>query len=72
MADDLAGRRADADGAGLLPPLGNIRMTHRLDLVDSPQRRQFGLDKRETLPQYCLDCDVRFACHGGCPVGAGP
>jgi len=47
--------------------LGNIRMTHLLDLVDSPQQRQFGLDKRETLPQYCLDCDVRFACHGGCP-----
>ena len=19
------------------------------------------------LPKYCLDCDVRFACHGGCP-----
>jgi serine-type anaerobic sulfatase-maturating enzyme len=47
--------------------LGNIRMTHLLDLVDSPQQRQFGLDKRDTLPQYCLDCDVRFACHGGCP-----
>jgi uncharacterized protein len=47
--------------------LGNIRMTNMLELVDSPQQRQFGLDKRETLPQYCLDCDVRFACHGGCP-----
>jgi uncharacterized protein len=47
--------------------LGNIRMTHMLELVDSPQQRQFGLDKRETLPQYCFDCDVRFACHGGCP-----
>ena len=47
--------------------LGNIKMTHMLELVDSPQQRQFGLDKRETLPQYCLDCDVRFACHGGCP-----
>ena len=42
-------------------------MTHMLELVASPQQRQFGLDKRETLPQYCLDCDVRFACHGGCP-----
>jgi uncharacterized protein len=28
---------------------------------------QFGLDKRETLPQFCRDCEVRFACHGGCP-----
>jgi uncharacterized protein len=47
--------------------LGNIKMTHMLELVSSPQQRQFGLDKRETLPRYCLDCDVRFACHGGCP-----
>ena len=38
-----------------------------LDLVASQQQRQFGLDKRDTLPQYCLECDVRFACHGGCP-----
>ena len=38
-----------------------------LELVTSPQQRQFGLDKRDTLPRYCLDCDVRFACHGGCP-----
>ena len=27
----------------------------------------FGQAKRDTLPQYCLDCDVRFACNGGCP-----
>jgi uncharacterized protein len=47
--------------------LGNIRETRMLELVSSQQQRQFGLDKRETLPQYCLDCDVRFACHGGCP-----
>ena len=47
--------------------LGNIRITHMLELISSPKQRQFGLDKRESLPQYCLDCDVRFACHGGCP-----
>ena len=34
--------------------------------VSEPQR-QFGQAKLETLPQYCLDCDVRFACHGACP-----
>ena len=38
-----------------------------LELVASQQQRQFGLAKRDTLPRYCLDCDVRFACHGGCP-----
>ncbi len=47
--------------------LGNIKEHRMLDLVASQQQRQFGLDKRDTLPQFCLDCDVRFACHGGCP-----
>jgi uncharacterized protein len=28
---------------------------------------KFGQDKLDTLPQYCLDCAVRFACHGECP-----
>jgi uncharacterized protein len=47
--------------------LGSIRETHLLELVASQQQRKFGLDKRDTLPRYCLACDVRFACHGGCP-----
>jgi uncharacterized protein len=47
--------------------LGNIRETHMLELVASQQQRRFGLAKRGTLPRYCLECDVRFACHGGCP-----
>jgi len=47
--------------------LGNIRETHMLELVASQRQRQFGLDKRETLPHYCRECEVRFACHGGCP-----
>ena len=32
-----------------------------------PQQQQFGQAKRDTLTRYCLDCDVRFACNGGCP-----
>jgi serine-type anaerobic sulfatase-maturating enzyme len=47
--------------------LGNIRETPMLELVASQRQRQFGLDKRDTLPRYCLECDVRFTCHGGCP-----
>jgi len=47
--------------------LGNIKEQHMLKLVASQQQRQFGLEKRNTLPRYCLECDVRFACHGGCP-----
>lgn len=47
--------------------LGNINDTPMLDLIGSDKQRQFGEAKRTSLPQYCLDCDVRFACHGGCP-----
>jgi uncharacterized protein len=47
--------------------LGNINAVPMADLVGSPKQRQFGKDKRETLPNYCVECPVRFACHGGCP-----
>jgi uncharacterized protein len=47
--------------------LGNIREKKMLDLIALPRQQEFGRAKRETLPQYCLRCDVRFACHGGCP-----
>jgi uncharacterized protein len=41
--------------------LGNVTERPMAELVGSV------LDKRDTLPKYCLECDVRFACHGGCP-----
>jgi uncharacterized protein len=47
--------------------LGNIQQVHMLQLVTSEQQRQFGLAKRDTLPRYCRECTVRFACHGECP-----
>jgi uncharacterized protein len=47
--------------------LGNITERHMLDLVASDQQRQFGRHKRDHLPRYCHDCDVRLACHGECP-----
>ena len=47
--------------------LGNIQESHMIELVASPQQLKFGQDKLNTLPQYCLDCEVRFACHGECP-----
>ncbi len=47
--------------------LGNINDTHMIELIASDQQRQFGQDKLETLPKYCLECEVRHACHGGCP-----
>jgi len=47
--------------------LGNINDTHLVDLVSSAQQVRFGNDKRDTLPKQCRECEVRFACHGGCP-----
>jgi uncharacterized protein len=47
--------------------LGNIAETPLAELVASPQQRAFGAAKRDTLPRYCRECPVRFACHGECP-----
>lgn len=47
--------------------LGNIREDHLIELVASERQQRFGQDKFDTLPGYCRVCDVRFACHGGCP-----
>jgi len=47
--------------------LGNILDAPLSEMVHSQQQRQFGKNKRDELPQYCLDCDVLFACFGECP-----
>ncbi len=47
--------------------LGNIHEKRMLEFVASPEQRKFGQDKLDTLPRYCLECPVRFACNGGCP-----
>ena len=47
--------------------LGNITETHMIELLASPAQRAFGDAKRDVLPQYCLGCEVRFACNGECP-----
>lgn len=47
--------------------LGNITKTKLVDLVQSHSQHQFGIAKRDKLPKYCLECEVRFACNGGCP-----
>jgi uncharacterized protein len=36
-------------------------------MVDSPEQQAFGRAKSATLPRYCRECPVRFACHGECP-----
>jgi uncharacterized protein len=47
--------------------LGNIKNTHMLELVASEKQRKFGQDKFDSLPKYCRDCEVLFACYGECP-----
>ena len=37
------------------------------ELVDSEKQRAFGQHKLSSLPKYCRECEVRFACHGECP-----
>jgi uncharacterized protein len=47
--------------------LGNILKDTMVSLVISNQQRNFGMAKKSSLPQYCIDCEVRFVCNGGCP-----
>ena len=47
--------------------LGNIKNTHLKTLFESKEQFNFGLDKRNTLPDECLKCRWYFACKGECP-----
>jgi len=47
--------------------LGNIIAQPMIELVGSDQQYKFGQDKYDTLPEYCLECPVLFACNGECP-----
>ena len=47
--------------------LGNIMDVPLAEIAVMDKQREFGQAKRDTLPQYCQDCEVRFVCHGGCP-----
>ncbi len=47
--------------------LGNINQENLIDLVATEKHNLFGSAKRDTLPRYCRECEVRFNCNGGCP-----
>lgn len=47
--------------------LGNVMNQSLGGMVDSSQQIKFGNDKLDTLPKYCRECEVRFACNGECP-----
>lgn len=47
--------------------LGNIKDTPLKTLVSSEKQSRFGQSKYDTLPRYCTECPVLFACYGECP-----
>lgn len=47
--------------------LGNIMELPIIELANSQKQIEFGQAKEATLPQFCLDCEVRHACNGECP-----
>lgn len=47
--------------------LGNLNVVSLEDLVNSGRQQEFGDAKRNSLPQYCVECEVLHACNGECP-----
>lgn len=47
--------------------IGNIQETSLVGLLESPKQIAFGKSKLTSLPGYCLECEVRDMCNGGCP-----
>jgi uncharacterized protein len=47
--------------------LGNIMNESISTMVNSTKQKEFGEAKSSTLPKFCRECDVRFACQGECP-----
>lgn len=47
--------------------IGNIHQQHLGDLAFSPVQEKFGMDKRDTLPKQCRECDYLQLCWGECP-----
>jgi uncharacterized protein len=47
--------------------LGNVMNQSLGAMVNSPEQIKFGNDKFDSLPKFCRECEVRFACNGECP-----
>ena len=47
--------------------VGNIQEKSLADLLESPKQKAFGQAKFNSLPEYCLKCDVLSMCNGACP-----
>ena len=47
--------------------LGNILTDELGDMFNSERQLAFGAVKETSLPPFCRECDVLFACRGECP-----
>lgn len=47
--------------------LGNIGKSSLAELLDSDAQQSFGRAKQDSLPEYCLQCEVLDMCNGECP-----
>ena len=47
--------------------LGNLREKSLVEMMYSPQQREFGRAKQTALPRQCRECSWLFACNGECP-----
>jgi len=47
--------------------LGNIVSEPLVQMVERSCKSGFGMIKETALPGLCMECEVRAACHGGCP-----
>jgi uncharacterized protein len=47
--------------------LGNILTDNPESIVDLDKQREFGRQKKSTLPGECSECEALFACGGECP-----
>jgi uncharacterized protein len=47
--------------------LGNIRNHSLSYYLDCERQKEFGKAKSESLPKYCINCEVKQMCNGECP-----
>lgn len=47
--------------------VGNINEQPLLKILNNERQAEFGRDKFDSLPQYCLQCEFLKRCYGECP-----
>jgi uncharacterized protein len=47
--------------------MGNIQEKSLAEMLESPFQKAFGQAKLNSLPKYCLKCEVLSMCNGACP-----